>query len=246
VFLLAWYVPKLISVVPGSLADRYGARWLATTGFVASIPSLIALSFIKQGSDRNRVLFIIFSICLSITMCFANTPISAEVIYAVDDKERENPVLFPPSGAAGLAFGLNVFAWSLGATVGSLLSAFLVDSIGWSGTLYTLCAWCVIGAVVCSLWSGPAPEERLRRELNRKADANPDPIGQVEATAAQYGEMAASPVEYEHPDMWPRSPASPSHSAPARAVADQQWQRKESVSRTLSRSLSHSTRRRTG
>jgi len=170
VALAAWYGPKLLSIVPGKLADRFGARWLTVAGFLSSIPPLLAASFADQNADRTKTLFVLMTVCLSITISLANAPITAEIMYTIKDEKITNPNLFGSTTASGLGFGFFVFSWSLGATVGSLSCARVVDTAGWSAAMYMLVAWCAAGAIVCFVWTGRREGARSpeRREVIRR------------------------------------------------------------------------------
>jgi len=155
----AWYGPKMLSIIPGTLADRFGARWMTVAGFVGCLPCFFAVAFATDNSDRSKALFILMTVCLTVAISFANTPITAEIIYVLDDKKRTNPALFGATRASGLGFGFFLFSWALGATIGSLTCAKIVDSVSWDAAVYTLAGWCAVGAVVCLIWTGARQKE---------------------------------------------------------------------------------------
>ncbi|KAK4442019.1 major facilitator superfamily domain-containing protein [Podospora aff. communis PSN243] len=169
----AWYGPKLLSIIPGKMADRFGARWMVVVGFASSIPCLFGLAMATENTTTAKSLFVMMTVCLSVTISFANTPITAEIVWVINEKKEDTNIIngtgrmvggarepmvaanrdvSPPT--TGLGFGLFLFSGSIGATVGSLVSAKLVDRLGWSAAVYALVAWCAIGGLVCLRWTG--------------------------------------------------------------------------------------------
>ena len=172
--LAAWYGPKMLSVIPGKLCDRFGARWLTVAGFAASIPALLAASFSNENTDRSKALLVIMTACLAITISFANTPITAAVVTVVADKRELHPELFGTTPDSGLSFGIYLFFWSGGAAIGSLVHARLASGPGWSAANYSLAAWCVAGATIVLIWldkTGPEHVVLTMPETNESREA---------------------------------------------------------------------------
>lgn len=195
----AWYGPKMLSIIPGTLADRFGARWMTVVGFVGCLPCFLAVAFATDNTDRSKALFILMTVSLSIAISFANTPITAEIIYVLDDKRRTNPALFGSTRASGLGFGFFLFSWALGATIGSLTCAKIVDSVSWDAAVYSLAGWCTAGAIICLIWTGArekpemqVPEIRVTMENPEAAESREDII----CPKLDLGDLGDHPVHW--------------------------------------------------
>ncbi|KAK0644004.1 major facilitator superfamily domain-containing protein [Cercophora newfieldiana] len=190
----AWYGPKTLSIIPGTLADRFGARWMSVVGFVGCIPCFVAVAFATDDTSRSKALFILMTVCLSIAISFANTPITAEIIYVLDDKRRANPALFGATRASGLGFGFFLFSWALGATIGSLTCAKIVDSVSWDAAVYSLAGWCAAGAVICLIWTGAREKSSNTKMVNMENSEAGESREKIICPKLDLGDLGDDPV----------------------------------------------------
>lgn len=51
-------VPALAGPFAGKLADRYGARWVATGGFIAAVPPMLLLGFVNHYTEGQVILLL--------------------------------------------------------------------------------------------------------------------------------------------------------------------------------------------
>lgn len=138
----------------GWLCDRYGAKWPSTAGFVTSIPALICLRFVTENTIGHKVLLGALLAILGVTLTFANTPLMAEITYAIDAEEAASPGVFGKNGVYGLGYGLFCTSFALGGSVGSLMSGYVMDGAGWKTLTWVLAVWMASGAVVVALGVG--------------------------------------------------------------------------------------------
>jgi MFS family permease len=158
-------VPGFASPLVGKLADRYGARWLSVTGFAVSIPPLVCLRFVTSNTMAHKVLLCVLLAVLGTTMItLATTPLMAEMTYAIDEREAQQPGIWGEKGVYGIAYGLWTTAFALGGTIGSIQAGYLNAGPGWGTTTWSVAIWAIAGAVV-SLWLGSKP--------NKLPDASP-------------------------------------------------------------------------
>lgn len=142
------FIPGFISPLVGWVCDRYGARWPSTAGFALSIPPFVCLRFVTDSTVGHKVLLGALLAILGGTFTFANTPLMAEITYAIDAEEAASPGLFGKKGVYGLGYGLFCTSFALGGSVGSLMSGYVMDGAGWATLTWVLAVWMASGAVV--------------------------------------------------------------------------------------------------
>ncbi|KAL8357680.1 hypothetical protein RB598_002464 [Gaeumannomyces tritici] len=136
--LLASMLPSLLSPVIGAISDKYGAKWPSFIGFLLSIPvTLVALLTVP-----------------GIAMRMADSPLMAEITYAIQDAEAADPGMWGEKGVYGAAYGLFTTFYALGETCGGLMGGYLVSGVGWSTYTWAISLWCVVGSVAIVLYVG--------------------------------------------------------------------------------------------
>jgi MFS family permease len=152
-------VPGFASPLAGKLSDRYGARWLSMAGFGLSVPPLVCLRFVTSNTMEHKVLMCALLALLGATLiAMAATPLMAEMTYAIDEREAEQPGVWGEQGVYGIAYGLWTTAFALGGTVGSLMAGYVNAGPGWGPTTWSFAIWAAVGAVV-SLGLGSKPNK---------------------------------------------------------------------------------------
>ncbi|KAI3395040.1 hypothetical protein diail_1863 [Diaporthe ilicicola] len=148
------FIPGFISPVVGWLCDRHGARWPSTAGFAASIPLVVCLRFVTDNTIGHKVLLGALLALLGVTLTFANTPLMAEITYAIDAEEAASPGIFGQKGVYGLGYGLFCTSFALGGSAGSLMSGYVMNDAGWGTLTWVLAIWMASGTVVVALGVG--------------------------------------------------------------------------------------------
>lgn len=152
-------IPGFASPLVGKLSDRFGARWLSVAGFAISIPPLVCLHLVTSNTIEHKILLCALLALLGATiMALATTPLMAEMTYAIDEREAEQPGIWGEKGVYGIAYGLWTTAFALGGTIGSIMAGYLNAGPGWGPTAWCLAAWAALGAVV-SLGLGSKPNK---------------------------------------------------------------------------------------
>ena len=147
--------------IGGWMIDHYGTKFVAVTGFGSLAPALASLRLPELAAPDNRLLFYV----LNLAMCGLGLPLlgSASVVEAgivVKKYHRENPSFFPAHGPYAQLYAINHTIFSLGLTVGPLISGALKDSMGYGNMNAVLAGIAALTALGCFLWLG---ERRLRR-----------------------------------------------------------------------------------
>ncbi len=154
------FIPGFVSPYVGKLTDRYGAKWLAFAGFVASIPLLICLRFVTENTIRQKILLGALLALLGLTLTISNVPLMAEITFTIEAKEHRNPGIWGEKGVYGIGYGLFCTAFALGGTIGTLVSGYVKAEAGWGIMTWVIALWCASAAVVIALWvGGPRPNQ---------------------------------------------------------------------------------------
>lgn len=123
---------------------------------------------------------------MGVTLAAANTPLMAEITYAIEAEETKTPGVFGKKGVYGLGYGLFCTSFALGGSVGSLFSGYVMASRGWGTLTWALAIWMASGAVVVGLFAGGASsvqKERVREDVESASDARLGSQQDARATA---------------------------------------------------------------
>lgn len=126
--------PQFLGPLAGWIVDRAGPKWPAAFGFVVGGVALILLRLTEHESSARLPLLIVLLTGYGACIVLFEGPIIADVTYAVEDLETEQPGIFGEHGGLALAFGLQNAAYAAGAMVGPMYAGALYLSGGW-GTL---------------------------------------------------------------------------------------------------------------
>ncbi|CAN8106509.1 unnamed protein product [Discula destructiva] len=166
----AIFIPGFVSPLVGFLSDRYGAKWPSLAGFIASIPLLVCMRFVTDNTIAHKVLLGALLALMGVTLTFSNTPLMAEITYAIEAEEAKSPGAFGTKGVYGLGYGLFCTSFALGGSVGSLMSGYVMAARGWGTLTWALAVWMAGGAVVVGLFAGGAPVVKKKEKQENTGD----------------------------------------------------------------------------
>lgn len=176
------FIPGFVSPLVGWLSDRYGAKWPSFAGFVVTIPVLVCMRFIEENTTSQKVTFGALLALLGVTLTCSNTPLMAEITYAIAAEEAKSPGIFGQKGVYGLGYGLFCTSFALGGSIGALMSGYVMAGAGWKTLMWALAVWTAGGAVVVGFFVG---ENTKSSQPSSSADgddaggSSPDPADQV-------------------------------------------------------------------
>lgn len=168
IFLCA-FLPGITAPLPGMAADKYGAKWPSVAGFAGAIPVLVCMRFVSENTIGHKVLLCVLVTLAGLLLIWANTPLNAEIVYCIDDMERERPGLWGKRGVYGIGFGMFTTAFALGTTVGSFVAGYIMDAAGWNTLTWVTGLWAFAGMVPVLIWTKSKP--LLRRDAAEQAAA---------------------------------------------------------------------------
>ncbi|KAI4115910.1 MAG: hypothetical protein LQ338_007794 [Usnochroma carphineum] len=161
---VALVLPYLIlGPVAGWLVDRFGAKPAAVLGFGYLVPVLILLRLARSGGTSQIIIYCVLLALNGIGLAIIGSPSIVEASHVVDMYNKANPDFFGQSGPFAQLFGINSLVFSLGLTVGPLISGSLKDSIGYGNMNLIIAMLCLVTAVLSIVYVGGKPKMLKRR-----------------------------------------------------------------------------------
>lgn len=157
---LAIVIPSFISPVVGHLCDRYGPRWLATSGFVCAAPLFVLLRLVTHNSPGQKVLLAALLALIGLALTSTFQPLMAEISYVVSAKEKARPGAYGKGGAYAQAYGLFNMAWAGGSLVGPIWAGFIEKQAGWGTMAWSLGLLSGLTAIPTAIWVGGSIAKR--------------------------------------------------------------------------------------
>ena len=151
---LALVIPTCISPLVGRLSDKHGPRWYTAAGYVLSTVPLILLRLVDHDSVGQKVLLGVLLAIFGATGTLFEIPVWAEVVKCTEIRVQTNPRQYSPDGAVGQAYGLLNLFYSVGVTVGPLLTGFLYEASGWGNMVLVLGILSIVSTIPTILCIG--------------------------------------------------------------------------------------------
>ena len=162
---VALILPYLIlGPIAGWTVDRYGPKPAAVLGFGYLAPALILLRLVRPGGKSQIIVYCVLLALSGLGMGVIGSPSIVEASYVVQMYDKANPDFFGANGPYAQLYGINSMVFSLGLTVGPLVSGSLKDSIGYGNMNIAVGALCLVTATLSFFFIGEKPK-MLRRKL---------------------------------------------------------------------------------
>ncbi|PNS18284.1 Quinidine resistance protein 1 [Sphaceloma murrayae] len=144
-------LPAFLAPVIGWTADRFGARYLATAGFLLGAPCIILQRLVDSNTLHQKVLLCALLALLGVALNLVLTPLMAEITYSVEATVQKRPKGFlGEKGAYAQAYGLFNMAFAAGSMIGPLVGGLIVEYSGWPAA--TLALGVLSGALALPTW----------------------------------------------------------------------------------------------
>lgn len=144
-------IPTMLSPIVGALGDRYGPKWLCTSGFLLITPFAISLRFVTENSIDHKVRLCALLACIGVGLALVFSPLTAEMSWAVEEDANEDDGSVPPYAQS---YGLFNVAFSAGAIIGPLLGGALREHYGFGTVGWVFGVITFVTAIVQLLWIG--------------------------------------------------------------------------------------------
>ncbi|KAL8794966.1 MAG: hypothetical protein Q9195_002548 [Heterodermia aff. obscurata] len=116
--------PSILGPLAGAMADRFGPRPMALSGFVVTSPALALLALVRDGSVKMQALLCVLLTIVGIGNSAVYAPLGADMSATIDSITEAEPHLFATGGGYAQAFSLFDAAIALGTIFGPVLAGF--------------------------------------------------------------------------------------------------------------------------
>ena len=155
---IALVLPYLVlGPVAGWAVDRYGAKPAAVIGFGYLVPVLVLLRLVRAGGKTQIIIYCALLALCGLGMAVIGSPSIVEASYVVRMYDKANPDFFGKQGPYAQLYGINSMVFSLGLTVGPLVSGSLKDAVGYGNMNIVVAALCLVTAVLSFIYVGGKP-----------------------------------------------------------------------------------------
>lgn len=144
----------LLGPVAGWSVDRYGPKPLATAGFSYFVPILILLRLVHAGGFSEVVRYGALLACCGLGLAMISSSPTVEAAHVVQRYHEANPGFFGDNGPYAQLYGMNSMVFSLGLTLGPLISGALRESVGYGNMNLVVAGFCLVTAILSFIYSG--------------------------------------------------------------------------------------------
>lgn len=152
----------LLGPVAGWAVDKYGTKPAAVLGFGFLVPALTLLRLpsehILSGTQKNVILYCAMLALNGVGMAVIGSPSIVEASDVVQKYDKANPDFFGSNGPYAQLYGFNSLVFSLGLTMGPILSGSLRDSIGYGNMNLVVAAIAGVTAILSFVYVGGKPK----------------------------------------------------------------------------------------
>lgn len=141
----------------GWAVDRYGTKPAAVIGFGYLVPVLILLRLVRAGGKSQVIIYCAILALCGVGMGVIGSPSIVEASYVVQLYDKANPESFGHQGPYAQLYGINSMVFSLGLTVGPLVSGSLKDAVGYGNMNLFIAALCLVTAMLSFIYIGGKP-----------------------------------------------------------------------------------------
>lgn len=150
----------LVGPLAGWSVDRYGTKPAAVVGYAFLVPVLALLRLPTPSpptESKQQILYaVILGLC-GVGLAVIGAPSIVEAGAVVEQFHKRNPDVFGENGPYAQLYGLNSMVFSLGLSLGPVISGLLTDSIGYGDMNAVLAAVSGLTSAACYVWLGGRP-----------------------------------------------------------------------------------------
>lgn len=161
---VATVVPCIIlGPLAGWMVDRYGTKPIAVFGYGSLVPALLLLRLVQPGGTQQMIRYgIILALC-GVGLSFIGPPGMVEASFIMKRYHEANPGLFGEQGPYAQLYALTSMAFSLGMTIGPILSGLVKQHIGYGNMNTVIAGVCLFTAMLSFVYIGEKP--RILRKI---------------------------------------------------------------------------------
>lgn len=151
----------LVGPIAGWSVDKYGTKPAAVVGYAFLVPVLALLRIPEaatSGNLKEPILYAVFLGLCGMGLAVIGAPSIVEAGAVVEKFHNRNPEMFGKNGPYAQLYSLNSMVFSLGLSVGPVLSGALTESIGYGNMNAVLAAISGCTSLACYMYLGRRPE----------------------------------------------------------------------------------------
>ena len=158
----------LLGPLAGWATDKYGTKIVAVIGFGYLVPTLVLLRLpsdqIIQAKKNNIILYCALLALNGVGMAIIGSPSIVESSDVVQKFDKANPEFFGKNGPYAQLYGFTSLTFSVGLTIGPILSGGLRDTIGYGNMNIVVAAISLITAILSFLYVGGRSKTVSRKQ----------------------------------------------------------------------------------
>lgn len=155
---IALIVPSLLlGPISGWVVDRYGPKIMAVIGYCILVPVLILLRLVHSGGTSQIIQYCVLLALCGLGVGVIGSPALVDASYVVEQYYKRNPDFFGPNGPYGQLYAMHSMTFSVGLTIGPLLSGSLKDQVGYGNMNLVLALVCLVACVLSFIYVGGKP-----------------------------------------------------------------------------------------
>lgn len=153
-------IPAFGGPLAGALSDRFGARWIAVSGFILTAPVLMLLRLVEEDTMQHKIVLCVLLTLAGATVTLFLAPLGAECSFVAEEVSKEIGCDLYAS-----SFSLMNCALASAGLLGPLAAGGLMDAVGWKLMTIVLGCFCTTGIVPCTLFTGNRRNKQIA-EIN--------------------------------------------------------------------------------
>lgn len=161
---LALIVPSMVGPVIGHFTDKYGPRWIASSGLLLCVPFWVLLRLVDHDTVGQVVLLCALLVLLGGATTLVMISLMAEFSKVCDAKVRQDPDLFAGKSAYAQSYSIFNVAWAGGSLLGPLVAGAVKSAAGWKTMTWIMAIWCAVGILPTVLYSGGMIRRKKRSD----------------------------------------------------------------------------------
>ena len=160
----------LLGPFAGRAVDKYGPKPAAVIGFGLLVPALTLLrlptTHLVSNPSHNLILYCALLSLNGVALAIIGAPSIVEASDVVQHYDKANPEFFGANGPYAQLYGFNSLVFSLGLTVGPVLSGTLRDAVGYGNMNLVVAVLAGVTAGLSWVYVGGRPGW-MRKERER-------------------------------------------------------------------------------
>lgn len=147
----------ILGPLAGWMVDRYGTKPIAVLGYGFLVPALLILRLVQPGDTQQMILYVILLAVCGVGVAFIGPPGLVEGSVIMKKYLQANPGLFGEQGPYAQFYALSSMAFSLGMTIGPIVSGITKERLGYGNMNAVMAGLCLFTCALSFVYIGEKP-----------------------------------------------------------------------------------------